>query len=225
MTANVQQAWLIHKQWSGETSARLTLFCRESGLIRTYFKGARSKKNAGNLELFTPLWVSLDSRHDRIFVSSIETMTLPVPLNGHGLFSGLYINELLYHAQALEHPDEQLFEAYEITLQALSQSCDALQLEAALRRFEWTLLTSCGYPFSWSCTVEGTPVVEDVLYQFSACRGFVPAATGIPGRYLLAIAQDNLDEALHLKAAKQVMRKAIDHLLGGRELKSRLLYS
>ncbi|HAU1882038.1 TPA: DNA repair protein RecO, partial [Legionella pneumophila] len=46
----------------------------------------------------------------------------------------------------------------------------------------------------------------------------------IPGEHLLAIAADNLSESAYLKSAKFIMRQAIDHLLGGREIKARSLY-
>ena len=51
------------------------------------------------------------------------------------------------------------------------------------------------------------------------------ASKGIPGEHLLALAEDNLSEAVYLKSAKIIMRQAIDHLLGGREIKARGLVS
>jgi DNA repair protein RecO (recombination protein O) len=42
--------------------------------------------------------------------------------------------------------------------------------------------------------------------------------------HLLALSEDNLNEEVFLKSAKKIMRQAIDHLLGGREIKARTLY-
>ncbi|CAM2991783.1 DNA repair protein RecO [Legionella worsleiensis] len=226
MTTKSLQAWVIHKQWSGDTSARVHFFSRELGLVHSLCKGARTLKKLPLLQPFTPLWVSVDERHDRYYTQSMESVSPMLPLEGHALFSGLYVNELLYHVLRPLYPDPNLFDAYLTTLNGLAMAADRMTIESILRRFEWALLDSCGHSFSWIHEARtGSLVRPECQYQFIAGEGFVVSAQGIPGEHILALAEDNLNDASCLKSAKRVMRLAIDHLLGGREIKARALYS
>jgi DNA repair protein RecO (recombination protein O) len=220
------QAWVIHKQWSGDTSARVNFFTRELGLVQCLCKGGRTPKKQSLLQAFTPLWVSIDERYDRYYTRSIESISPMLALEGNSLFSGLYINELLYYALSPVYADTDLFNAYLMTLNGLALSQERLVVESLLRRFEWALLKTCGYSFSFTQEARtGALVATDTYYQFIAGEGFVSANKGIPGEHLLALAADNLNEVVYLKSAKFIMRQAIDHLLGGREIKARALYS
>ncbi|MCL5272703.1 MAG: DNA repair protein RecO C-terminal domain-containing protein [Gammaproteobacteria bacterium] len=225
MTTKSLQAWVIHKQWSGDTSARVDFFSRELGLVHCLCKGGRTPKKQSLLQAFTPLWVCVDERHDRYYTQSMESISPMLHLEGNSLFSGLYINELLYHALRPIYPDAELFNAYLITLNGLASTGDRFTIESVLRRFEWTLLKACGHSFSWAIDARtGLGVIAEHYYQFVAGEGFVFSNKGIPGEHLLALAEDNLNETAYLKSAKIVMRQAIDHLLGGRQIKARSLY-
>lgn len=225
MITKTIQAWVLHKRWSGETSARVTFFTRESGLIHCTYKGGRTLKKQSLLQAFTPLWVSVDERHDQYYVRSIESSSSVLPLEGNALFSGLYLNELLYYVLNPAYPDVELFDAYHMAIEHLAITNDRLVIEALLRRFEWTLLKSCGYSFSLTHeAVTSDGIRPDQYYRFVAGEGFISHSTGLLGEHILALAQDNLENASYLKSAKLIMRQAIDHLLGGREIKSRSLY-
>lgn len=219
------QAWIIHKKWSGETSARITFFTRELGLIHCRYKGARTPKKQALLQAFTPLWVCVNERHEHYYVQSLESNLPSLSLEGSALFSGLYLNELLYYALSPTYPLSTLYDAYHWTLIQLANTNDRLMIEALLRRFEWTLLTSFGYSFSLTHEAYASEMITtDQSYRFIACEGFVPHENGIPGEHILAIAQDNLEDVSYLKSAKFIMRQAIDHLLGGRDIQSRSLF-
>jgi DNA repair protein RecO (recombination protein O) len=225
MTKTIE-AWVLHKQWSGDTSARVTFFTRESGVIQCLCKGGRTPKKQALLQAFTPLWLTVEERYGRFFAKTIESISPTLPLVGNSLFSALYINEVLHHVLSPHYVDVALFEAYLFTLNRLVLTKDKQPLEALLRRFEWTLLKSCGYSFSWSQEARTYDIIAaDLAYQFIAGEGFVRAHQGIPGTHLLALAEDNLESPEYLKSAKMIMRKAIDHLLNGREIKARSLYS
>ncbi|WP_040534751.1 DNA repair protein RecO [Legionella drancourtii] len=224
MTKTIE-AWVIHKQWSGDTSARVSFFTREFGLIHCLCKGGRTPKKQALLQAFTPSWLTVDERYERFFVKTIESISPTLQLVGHSLFSALYVNEILYHALSPHYPDTALFDAYLFTLNALVLTKDRLALESLLRRFEWTLLKVCGYSFSFTHEARTDDcIVAELSYQFIAGEGFIIANRGIPGAHILALAADNLDEIDCLKSAKHIMRKAIEHLLGGREIKARALY-
>ena len=176
-------AWIINRRWIGDTSAIVTLFTREQGIINASYRGGRTPKKQANLQVFTPSWVVLNKRHDWCYLQQIEATAAMLPLNGHHLFAGLYLNELLYHALKPCDPHPCLYETYETTLHGLSKLPEKLLLEAMLRCFELQFLTSCGY---------------EVSYEF--------------------------DDVNVLKAAKHIMRAAIDHALDGKAIKARALY-
>lgn len=216
----------MHKQFSGDTSYRAYFFTREQGLIPCLCKGGRSTKKQSLLQVFTPLWVRIEERYGRFYASSIEN-TEPAPmLGGEALISGLYLNELLYQTLKPASPEADLFDAYWVTLQALSQVQDRAGIESLLRRFEWTLLQASGYGFSLVNEAEDkAPIQAHAYYRFVAGEGFIRQEIGLPGADILALAEDNLDEDRCRKTAKLIMRMAIDHLLGGKEIKTRSLYS
>lgn len=224
MTKTIE-AWVLHKHWTGDTSARVSFFTRELGLIHCVCKGGRTPKKQALLQAFIPLWLTLDERYDRFYMKTVESISPSLQLSGDALFSALYINELLYYVLSPQYPDILLFEAYLLALNRLAVTKERLALEAVLRRFEWTLLKLCGYSFSLTQEVKTQqPICDDLFYQFIAGEGFVRTKTGIPGTHVLALAHDQLERAEYLKSAKIIMRKAIDHLLGGREIKTRRLY-
>jgi DNA repair protein RecO (recombination protein O) len=219
------QAWVLHKQWSGDTSARVSFYTSELGLIQCLYKGARAPKKQALLQAFTPLWLAFDERYGHYYVRSLECTAHSLTLTGDALFSALYVNELLYYVLRPLYPDADLFNAYLMTLKTLALAQDKRDIQAVLRRFEWTVLKACGYSFSWTHDAgEDALIQAEHSYRFCLGLGFVRDNKGILGEHLQAIAQDRLDNTDVLKSAKYIMRQAIDHLLGGRELKSRGLY-
>lgn len=220
-----EHAWVLHKQWSGDTSARVTFFTREKGMVCSLCKGGRTPKKQALLQAFTPLWVAFDERLSWCYVQKIELLSASLSLQGQQLFAGLYVNELLYHALRPLDAYPQLYDAYVMTLQSLCNVTDKLALEMLLRRFEWTLLASIGYGISLTHDARtGLPIVSTSQYRFIAGEGLVAADQGVIGTHLLALAEDKLDEPEVLKTAKKIMRLAIGHALGGKEIKARQLY-
>ena len=225
MITDVLQAWVIHKYWSGDTSARVVFFTREHGLVNCLYKGGRTPKKQALLQAFTPLWLALDVRGDFYYVRHLEMAAAPIQLVGRNIFAGLYVNELLHHALQPHDPHAKLHTAYTCALQDLMAASDRFAIEAVLRRFEWSLLTSSGYHMSLTHDARSArPIVGNSYYRFIAGEGFVLANEGICGVHIIAIAENKLDDAVVLKVAKRIMRLAIDHALGGKEIKTRALY-
>ena len=225
MTTETTSAWVIHKRWSGDTSARVTFFTPHNGLVCGLYQGGRSPKKQALLQAFLPLWLAFDVRGEWYYVQKLEIAAPPLPLVGKNLFAGLYVNELIHHTQLPLDPHKTLFTAYTDTLQGLSKALHAPALEATLRRFERALLLSLGYDISLMQEAHTLmPILADKHYQFSAGEGLVRTDGGILGADILAFAEDKLDEASVLKAAKHIMRGAIRHALDGKPLKSRELY-
>lgn len=218
-------AWVLHKYWSGDSSARVSFFTREYGLIQCLCKRGRTPKKQALLQAFTPLWISITERYDRFYAQSIESTAPILTLTDSALFAALYVNEILYYILKPNYSDPLLYDAYIHTLQKLTKVADRIELESTLRRFEWTLLKSCGYSFS--CTEEACTaalIEPNLFYHFVAGEGFILASQGILGASILALAGDDLSELRTLNVAKKVMRQALDQLLGGREIKTRSLF-
>lgn len=223
MTTKALAAWVLHKRWSGDTSANVFFFTRELGLVDCLCRGGRTPKKQSLLQAFTPLWLAVDNRYDRYYARTIESTAPSLTLHGHCLFSGLYINELLYYTLRPTGPEPELFDAYCQTINGLS--CEKALIEPMLRRFEWVLLKACGASFSFTQEAKsGQAICSDLVYRFIAGEGFITAPTGIPGEHLLALSEDNLSTPEHLKSAKFIMRQAISHLLDGREIKARSFF-
>jgi DNA repair protein RecO (recombination protein O) len=90
--------------------------------------------------------------------------------------------------------------------------------EQALRVFEKRLLASIGYGLEFEVDSKG-------FYQFRAAQGVAEvresASDAYPGRCLLALQQESLNDAESLDVARRVLRQALDHCLEGRELRTR----
>ena len=186
------QSWVLHKRWSGDTSAQVTFFTREQGVISALSKGGRTPQKQSLLHEFTPGWLSVDTRRDWHYVRQLDVLAPSLVLAGDSLFAGLYVNEIIYHGLRQLDPCPLLFDAYVQTLQLLTQTSHRMDIEAVLRRFEWQFLSSCGYAFSLTQEAFTQQVVlPDNNYDFIAGEGVIKACKGIPGRSLLAMANDD----------------------------------
>ncbi len=188
-------------------------------------KGGRTPGKQSLLQAFTPLWVVLDERRDWHYVRQLDVTSMPLCLAGQNLFAGLYVNELLYHALRPQDPSVELYDTYQHTLHALTDVTEPLVVEIILRRFEWSLLAACGYQMSLTHDVRsGLSIAPENNYALIVGEGFIVADQGICGAHILALAAGKLDDPFVLKSAKRIMRRVIDHALGGRHIKSRELY-
>ncbi|HBI20977.1 MAG TPA: DNA repair protein RecO [Legionella sp.] len=218
-------AWVLHKRESGETYVQVTLFTREKGLVRAGYRGGRTPKKQGSLHVFTPLWLTLDVRRDWHYVHQLEAISPSLVLTGDGLFAGLYVNELLYHALTPLDRLPDFYDAYVHTLRALTAATERMVIEVVLRRFEWRLLMVCGYQMSLTHDAQsGAPIQASDHYAFIAGKGFVLASDGFQGAHIMAWACDSLNDIAVLKTVKSIMRRAIDHALDGKPIQARKLY-
>lgn len=226
MITDALHAWVIYKAWSGDTSARVLFFTKEHGLINGLYKGGRTPKKQALIQPFTPLWVTMNVKGNAYFVRQIELADGAIPLQGSALFSGLYVNELIYHALRPHDPHPDLYEAYVQTLKALMQASQRPAIEAVLRRFEWNLLIASGYPMSLTHEAHSLePISLNNRYRFVAGEGFILDEQGMAGAHIIALSQDKLDDHAVLNTAKKIMRQAIDHALDGKIIKARALYT
>lgn len=224
MINELGQAWLLHKKPSGDSSAQLTFFTRERGRIQCLFRGARSFKKQTPIQVFTPVWLAIDSHQDWHYVHKLEPTAPSIKLGGLSLFAALYVNELLYYALTGEEYYDGLFSIYETTLTGLMAVTNRLAIEIILRRFELALLAACGHSLDLAFEAQGGAIDGQSNYQFIAGQGFVLYDKGFSGQLILCWKEGQFNDLNVLKLAKLVMRQAIEHLLDGRPLKSRSLF-
>ncbi|AHE66729.1 DNA repair protein RecO [Legionella oakridgensis] len=224
MIIDALHAWVLHKRWIGDTSALVTFFTFEQGIITSTCKGGRTPKKQALLQEFTPLWLAINQQGNHCYVRQIEMMTAPLQLTGHGLFAALYVNELLYYFLRPNDESAKLYKAYESLLNALLVAQDRIEIEMALRRFEWMLLVCCGYSMSLTYDIDGRLILADRCYQLLNGEGFVEAKNGVSGRHIIAFSQDKFDDVETLKAVKWMMRRTIEFVLDGKPIRSRKLY-
>lgn len=225
MITNSLQAWVIHKRDSGNTSANVTFFTREKGVVTALCKGGRTPKKLSLLQPFTPLYLTLDARHDWHYVRQLESTSPSLMLLGSNLFAGLYVNELISHSLHELDFCPEFYDVYVHTLNALTCATERSGMEAALRRFELQLLSFCGYQIPLEFEVQsGRAISGNEYYIFIPGEGFKLASTGIPGSCIIALAKDDFENMQTLKAAKMIMRRAVDHALDGKQIKTRALF-
>ncbi|MCC5792546.1 MAG: DNA repair protein RecO C-terminal domain-containing protein [Legionellaceae bacterium] len=216
------KAWLIHQQARGDSSLSLCLFTAHHGLIRTYYKGGRHARKQ-RLPSFAPLWVELATGKHCFFIRTIEILKPQAHFQEQALLCAMYLNELLFYSLKQPEPVPQLFHYYEKTLQQLSECRESIPMAMALREFEWILLQHCGLAFSLSSDCRGVAIAPDAYYHFDPEYGFKPAPEGISGSIIIALANQDFQQAEVHRSARQIMRSAIDHLLEYRPVHSRNL--
>ncbi len=138
--------------------------------------------------------------------------------------SAWYLNELVLNLTTRLDPQPGLYDDYHATLAALRGGGAIMP---ALRRFERQLLAHLGYGLDCDTDAHsGEPLRPDAYYHFHVALGFVrsPARPGpgaSPGRSVLALARTSSTSRSVLDEARRMLRLALDHLLEGRELRTR----
>jgi DNA repair protein RecO (recombination protein O) len=208
------KGWLIH-HYPIRDRLYLLYILTPRKLLKAFYR--LPKTQTVKPQLFYPYWVCWQDRKGNCNIKSLELTKLPVNLQGMQLFTGLYLNELIFHLCRQGEMVPNFFELYEQLI--AKESCD----EHLLRQFEWQLLADCGYAIDFTTTTDYQPIQADAYYQFLVDQGFVLQASGILGRHLLAIAQGEWQETETYLILKKILRLMIDQVLGGKILHSRLL--
>ena len=231
MSIECHNAFILHRRPYRETSQLLDLFCQDVGKVSLVFKGGRSgtRMRRGTAQPFTLLQATYFGRGSLKTVKSLEAQSQVVPLVGNRLYMAMYINELLYRLLQAETACDGLFNTYQDTL--ISIAGDASP-EIALRNFELTLLETLGYGVNFEEDIYSGELLECGFdYQYQQQAGFF-AKQAIhnkhhiySGEQIRALAERDFSDTDNLLAAKRFCRQALAHLLGGKPLHSRALFS
>ena len=231
-----QPAYVLHSRPWRESSVIADLFTLKQGRVSVMIKGAQ--KNQGKqpakralVQPFTPLMVSFTGRGELRTSVQLESAGAPLSILGNGLYSGLYVNELLLKLLALDDPYPNLFAYYQSLLNQLANNEG---IEACLRPFEVHLMDELGYHMVLDKDyITAQPVVAERHYQLHPLQGIclhqIPSdglgdPVSMSGEVLLKIAAGNYVDKDCLKVAKYMARANLDQLLGGKPLQSRNLF-
>jgi len=217
---------VLHQRPFRDTSLIVEIFTREHGRLTTFARGARGPRpRFHGLQPFRPLLLSFSGRGEAPNLTAAEPDGVVPPLPSSSLLAAFYLNELLIRLTERHDPHPELFDVYCATLDGLRAGQG---LEPLLRRFEKQLLDLVGFGVDLSVDTAGRAVEAGAYYHFLPARGVLPAtpdaAGSCPGRVLLALAaEDLIEDADDLKAARALLRAALDHCLEGRELSTRVV--
>ena len=217
-------AFVLHQRPFRDTSLIVEIFARDPGRLTTFAHGARGPRaRFAGLRPFQPLLLSFSGRGEAAQLTAAEPDGAAPPLPAATLLGAFYLNELLLRLTERHDPHPELFDAYADTLAGLRT---AQPLEPLLRRFEKQLLDLVGFGIELALDSAGAAVEPGAYYHFVPARGLLnapaDAADACPGHVLLALAaEDLLEDAADLRAARTLLRAALDHCLEGRELSTR----
>lgn len=226
-----QPGFVLHSYPYRETSLIVEVFSRDHGRLGLVAKGARRPMSQlrGVLMAFQPLLIDWSGGGEMKTLVRAEWQGGQPLLGGQALLCAYYLNELLLRLLPREDPHPALYRAYGEALRALAAGEGQ---EVILRRFELALLQELGYGLQLDVDADGAPVRPDVRYAYIIERGAVPLdeygiddASVVPGRVLLDMARGDFRAPETLVGAKALMRRLIQHYLGGQVLQSRRVFT
>jgi DNA repair protein RecO (recombination protein O) len=221
-----QPAYILHRRPFRDSSQIIDVLTRDYGTVAAVARGSRGSKSrlAGVLRPFMPLRISWVARSDLGTLTGAEANGPPSGLKGDALLSAYYVNELLLYFLHRHDPQPEIFELYAQTIPSL---CGSADIAPCLRSFELELLSLLGYAVNLGHTA-GTndPIDPGGNYEYRVDQGPAPVTRAdgplvFQGSTLLAIAARDFHDPGVLRAANRLLRAAITHHLGGRELQSR----
>lgn len=235
---NEQKAFVLHTRPFKENQQLVELLTEHQGKVSALVYVGQSKRSIkkGLLQPFLPLILNYKDQGTSLKrITSVEAEAKSFLLNKDYLYSAFYINELLVKLLNDDIMCELLFGQYKATLLALSQG---LPIAQQLRKFELALLDELGLSFDFS------PVFAENNNNIVGCyflpeQGFLPAykysvnnitTPWFAIEHLQRIAeyvQDN-DVVISKEVEhtfKLLMRDVFNHLLDGKVLNSRKLFT
>lgn len=226
-----QPGFVLHSYPYRETSLIVEIFSRDHGRLGLVAKGARRPMSQlrGVLMAFQPLLIDWSGGGEMKTLVRAEWQGGQPLLGGQALLCAYYLNELLMRLLPREDPHPTLYRAYGDALRALAAGEGQ---EVILRRFELALLQELGYGLQLDADADGVPVRPEVRYAYIIERGAVPLdeygiddASVVAGRVLLDMARGDFREPETQAGAKALMRRLIQHYLGGQVLQSRRVFT
>lgn len=227
-----QPGFVLHSYPYRETSLIVEVFSRDHGRIGLVAKGARRPMSQlrGVLMAFQPLFIDWSGGGEMKTLVRAEWQGGQPLLGGQALLCAYYLNELLMRLLPREDAHPALYRAYGDALRALA---DDESRELVLRRFELAMLQELGYGLELESDCDGRPIRPDARYAYIIERGAVPLddygidddSSVVAGQTLLDMAHGEFRKPESLAGSKALMRRLIQHYLGGQVLQSRRVFT
>ena len=223
----LEPLFVLHTRPYSNTSLIADCFSMRHGRFTALARSARGLKSRyrGKLQPFVPMLASWSGTREMKNLGDIELHGAPYALDRHALVCGFYLNELLMRLLQRDDPFPNLFNMYQMTLNALEKGQD---IQIALRCFEKNLLSELGYGLSLDTeALEGRPINAEAYYQYIPDRGFVlsdacnESVYLFSGQCLLALHTETFSDDSVLHDIKRLMRLVLRHYLGNKPLRSR----
>ena len=177
------------RRWDfSETSQTVSLFTRESGVIRGLAKGAKREKGkfSGGFDLLTLGQVVASIKPGRDLATltewDLQDTNRHLRANLEVNKSAIYVADLIHHMLTDHDPHQTLFDHLRETLDRMRHPPDA---DNALLAFQWNLLDEAGYRPELNRDAETGGELDDEgqTLAFSPDAGGVVADSGAEGRW------------------------------------------
>ena len=161
-----------------ESSVIVRFLTKSEGKISGIYRGVRGNKRKSNA-VVQPLYsgvVEYLGKPDLFTISNFEANRYPA-LTGQGLYSGLYVAELLVKVLGEGQGEEQLLEE---TVRVINDLETNTGLASKLRRFEFRLMEILGYGVDFTCeAVVHEAIDPEGTYVYVDQVGFVRERTDL----------------------------------------------
>lgn len=212
------QGLVLGRRSLGEADRLVTLFTRESGLIRVYARGVRKipSRRGGHLEPFTKVLAVVNTARDWRYLAHVETLDYFSALHAapSSLHHAEHLGTLLVNVMTESEPKAELFDYLEFVFRELPQRPFAKQVLMELTAALVILFVAGVGPNLSACRRCGKPFPEDALildggeggWHCLTCHGALTgAAASVPPRLLkvLQYASEKPLEALRLRVSDE----------------------
>lgn len=206
-----------------ESSLWVEVFSRRYGRVALLARSARKRQSElrGVLVPFVPVSASWYGSQELKTLHRAEWIGGWRQPQGRALFSGLYVNELMLKLTAREDPMPELYDALETVMRTL---CSETNHTAALRRFEWTLLTRLGFAPDLFHDGNGDEVRADETYWITPEDAVIPIVgadrfnprnrgVAVEGKTLIQLREGDFTDPECLARSLKITRLMLDNLL------------
>ena len=228
-----QRAMVLHLVPYRESSVIVRFLTESAGKISGIYRGVRGNKRKSKA-VVQPLYsgvVEYLGKPDLFTISNFEANRYPA-LTGQGLYSGLYVAELLVKVLGEGQGEEQLLEE---TVRVIDDLETNTGLASKLRRFEFRLMEILGYGVDFTCeAVVHEAIDPEGTYVYVDQVGFVRKRSGaprqgaeisdIPGSMLQQFACGDFSDEAGGVIAKRISTIALSSLMGNKTLSSRKIF-
>ena len=228
-----QRAIVLHLVPYRESSVIVRLLTESAGKISGIYRGVRGNKRKSKA-VVQPLYsgvVEYLGKPDLFMISNFEANRYPA-LTGQGLYSGLYVAELLVKVLGEGQGEEQLLAE---TVRVINDLETNTGLASKLRRFEFRLMEILGYGVDFTCeAVVHESIDPEGTYVYVNQVGFVrerseaplqgAEISAIPGSMLQRFACGDFSDEAGGVIAKRISTIALSSLMGNKTLSSRKIF-